>query len=584
MTGLFDRTVVEHPDRAAVSDGQRELSYLELSSRARALAAHLASQGVGIEDRVAINRPRSVDTFVSMIGILQSGAAYVSVDERYPNARRDLMIRDSGAQYVVTDPGGRERLAHLEAEGIEIVEWLSEPVDAVTRFPVPGVRPNTAACVLFTSGSTGSPKSFVLEHGNMIAFACNPAMPALSHTDRTSQIASTSFDAFHYEVWFTFAAGAHLVVMPSMPELLASDLQHELQKREISVMIAPTMAFNHLAHEAPETFAGLRILQVGGGAMLPSACTSLLQSDFTGSLWNLYGPSETTTGCSVHHVERIHEDEESVPIGRPLEGFMLYVLDGDRSPVPDGEMGELYIGGPGVARGYIGEAAIRENRFLKDPFSRVDGRMYASGDLVRRRPDGIYEYFGRIDEQVKIRGYRVEPGDVEITLAHHPQVHEVAVLVTGEDSDLRIDAFVAAAEGVTPKDVRDFAEAELPDYMIPSRIYVLAELPANESGKRDRDVLRSMLDREQVRAAQHRPAQTETEKYLAALWEKLLRLEAVGRGDDFFYLGGNSLLAFRVKRHIRRDVGVDVGFRTLTLHSTLSDLAHVIDGLKTDAV
>ncbi|MGO4426890.1 AMP-binding protein, partial [Streptomyces sp. MCAF7] len=222
--------------------------------------------------------------------------------------------------------------------------------------------------------------------------------PRLLPTDRTSQIASVSFDAFHFETWCSFAYGAEIVVMPAMAELLASDVKRELEDRRISVMIAPTMAFNHLARESPETFAGLRVLQVGGGTMLASACRDVLASGFRGSLWNLYGPSETTTGCSVAHIESVGPEDTSVPIGPVLDGFSMYVLDADRKPVPVGEVGELYVGGVGVCRGYIGQPELTEQRFVPDPFAEDGSRMYATGDLGRQRPDGVFEYVGRADD------------------------------------------------------------------------------------------------------------------------------------------------------------------------------------------
>lgn len=578
LVDMFEATAARHPDRPAVSDVEQTLTYRELSERSDALAAYLSERGVTNEDRVAVYRPRSAELFVALLGILKARAAYVAVDIRYPDKRRDLMIERSGAKAVVTAPGWAGRLAHL---GVDVIEWNSEP-GSPSRPPGARPAPDNAACVLFTSGSTGIPKAFILEHGNLLAFARNPVMPELLPTDRTSQIASVSFDAFHFETWCSFAYGAQITVMPSMPELLASDVRQELESRGISVMIAPTMAFNHVGRENPESFSSLRVLQVGGGVMHASACRDVLGGGFRGSLWNLYGPAETTTGCSVHHVETVGPDEDSVPIGRALEGFDLYVLDSARRPVPTGAAGELYVGGPGVSRGYIDQPDLTEQRYHLDPFAADGSRMYATGDLVRERPDGVFEYIGREDDQVKIRGYRVEPADVERTLSNHPAVKEAVVVVIGTGLDLSLVAFAAAEDGVTPQELTRYAERELPDFMVPSRVLVLPMLPANENGKRDVAVLERLLAEDLHRRTDMSPPAEGTQRYLADLWQELLGVEGVGAQDDFFGVGGNSLLAYRTRQRVQRDLGISIGFREIINHPVLSDLAGRIDAAGAD--
>ncbi|MFF7476915.1 amino acid adenylation domain-containing protein [Streptomyces sp. NPDC008092] len=579
LVELFRSTAARHPHRNAVSDDEQTLTYAELDRRSDALAARLAARGVGREDRVVVHRPRSSEVFVALLGILKAGAAYVAVDVRYPDRRRDLMIRRSGAKAVVTEPGWAARLSHLDTD---VVEWRGEPANAQAPDLAPPA-PQDAACVLFTSGSTGIPKAFVLEHRHLVAFASNSAMPELLPTDRTSQIASVSFDAFHFETWCSFAHGAEIVVLPAMTELLASDVKQEIEDRRISVMIVPTMAFNHLARETPDTFAGLRVLQVGGGVMFASACRDVLANGFQGSLWNLYGPSETTTGCSVHRIDAVGDDETTVPIGRVLDGFSMYVLDADRKPVPTGETGELYVGGKGVSRGYIGQPELTARRFLTDPFAADGSRMYATGDLGWQRSDGIFEYVGRADDQVKIRGYRVEPAEVERALAQHPLAREAIVLAVGEELDLRLVAFVAADETLTADQLTAYAERELPEFMVPSRILLLPGIPANENGKRDVDALRRLLDDEARTLLQDDRPKGETETYLAHLWEEMLGTGPAGAGHDFFAAGGNSLLAFRIRQRVSKDLGVTIGFRALLDHPVLRDLAALIDAQRADA-
>ncbi|CAL9405856.1 non-ribosomal peptide synthetase [Streptomyces sp. MD20-1-1] len=577
LVELFEATAARHPERNAVSDAEQTLTYRELSRRSHALAAHLVARGIGREDRVVVHRTRSSEVFVALLGILKAGATYVSVDIRYPDKRRDLMVRRSGAKAIVTEPGWGERLSHL---GPDVIEWHSEPATAGDP-PVPGdlplPAPSNGACVLFTSGSTGVPKAFVLEHRNLLAFARNSVMPELLPTDRTSQIASISFDAFHFETWCSFAYGAEIVVMPSMTELLACDVKREIEDRRITVMIAPTMAFNHLARENPEVFSSLRVLQVGGAVMLASACRDLLASGFRGSLWNLYGPSETTTGCSVAHIESVGPEDTSGPIGRVLDGFSMYVLGADRKPVPEGEVGELYVGGVGVSRGYIDQPELTEQRFVPDPFAGDGSRMYATGDLGWQRPDGVFEYAGRADDQVKIRGYRVEPGEVERVLAQHPLVREATVLAVGEELDLRLVAFVAADGALTDEELLAHAERELPEYMVPSRFLLLSRIPDNENGKRDVPALRALLAENSRQLSPSDLPTGETETYLARLWQELLGGEPVGAAHDFFAAGGNSLLAFRIRQRVVKDLGVSIPFNAILDHPVLRDLAALID-------
>lgn len=426
---LFRRTAAGKPGRPAVSDHTGSYDYAELDRRSDALAQALAEFGIGREDRVAFHLNRGAAVFVAILGILKAGAAYVPVDVRYPDARRDLMVTDSRATLLLTDPGRRGDFAGLAVEVVEL-DREAEPKPAID--PLPEVTPDQAAAVLFTSGSSGRPKAVVLEHGNLVNFATNAALPSLTEQDRVGHVSSLSFDAFHFETWCAFAAGAEIVVLPTMPDLLTGDLGRELRRRRITAMLVPTMALNHIVQEDREAFSSLRILHTGGDVALPDACRTLLGGGFSGRLFNLYGPTEGTTACSAHHVATV-TDEDSIPIGSRLAGTTLYVLDAELAEVAPGTAGELHIAGRGVARGYLNQPGLTADRFLADPFAADGSRMYATGDLVTGGEDGLLRYLGRADDQVKIRGYRVEPREVERVLGRHAQLREVAVLVAGED-------------------------------------------------------------------------------------------------------------------------------------------------------
>ncbi|MEO3818762.1 amino acid adenylation domain-containing protein [Plantactinospora sp. B24E8] len=586
LVRMFADTVDRHGAQPAVTDDTRSLTYRELADRSDTLAGELVARGVRAGDRVAIYLERGVDVFVAMLGILKAGAVYVAVDARYPDQRRDLMITTSGARLTLTEPGWGDRLSPLATE---VWQWRSGPSDpgaeqADSRRPGRPVRADDPACMLFTSGSSGTPKGVVLGHRGLVGFGRNASLPPLGPGDRTGQISSLSFDAFHFETWCSFAHGAEIVVLPAITDLIAADLQRELRRRRVTAMLVPTMAVNQVIKEDRDAFAPLRVLHTGGDVLLPAAARDVLGSAFQGRFVNLYGPTEGTTACTGYEVVSAADVVTSVPIGTALAGAQVYVLDAALAPVPPGEPGELHIGGAGVALGYHGLPALTAERFLPDPFGAAGARMYATGDLVRERTDGLLEFVGRVDDQVKIRGYRVEPGEVEQMLSRHRLVREIAVTAAGEGQDKHLVAFVVLEETVKPSELRTYAEELLPDYMVPSSFLILPEIPANDHGKRDWRRLGELLEEHRLRAQRYDPPQTETERYLAALWEDLLGADRVGTSDDFFDLGGHSLLAFRAQRKIRRDLNINLEFRDLLDNSVLGALAAVMGRKRQESV
>ncbi|QYX79585.1 amino acid adenylation domain-containing protein [Streptomyces akebiae] len=571
LVELFRNTARRHPDRPAVSDDTTSLSYAELDRRSTMVAALLRERGVGPEHRVAYHLRRGAPVFVTLLGILKAGAAYVPVDTRYPDARRDLMLTESRPTLVITDPG---QSAGVASAGTDVWEFdldgLAEP-----RQPLPDVHHENVACLLFTSGSSGTPKGVMLEHRNIVHFATNPALPALTPKDRVGHVSSLSFDAFHFETWCAFAAGAEIVVLPTMPDLLTGDIGRELRRRRVTAMLVPTMALNHVVKEDRDAFATLRVLHTGGDVILPEACRQLLSGSFSGEFYNLYGPTEGTTACSAHRIAGVPDGEDDVPIGRELAGTELLVLDASLEAVPDGTVGELHILGAGVARGYLARPGLTAERFLPDPHS-TGNRMYATGDLVLRGSDGALRYVGRADDQVKIRGYRVEPREVERILTRHPQLQEVAVLTAGTGTDRHLVALVVPHDEVSLRELRAYAQEAMPDYMVPSSLVKVAEIPANDHGKRDTGRLAEILDAHLRHRADHVQPRDETEKFLAELWSELLAVEEIGVHDDFFALGGNSLLAFRMQRRLVRELAVDISAREILTTSELGALAGIV--------
>ncbi|WP_097870593.1 non-ribosomal peptide synthetase [Streptomyces sp. rh34] len=582
LTELFAASVASHPGRTAVSDDTgHKLSYADLDRASARLARRLIAEGVRPEDRVGVHRERDLDLVVAVLGVLRAGAAYVTVDLRYPRARRELMLRAADTRLVLTDADGGPPLdddratlgwTHREAAPLDRAVPPTDPVAAL-----PTVRPQDAACVLFTSGSTGTPKGVVLEHRNLTHFAANPALVPLSATDRVAQVSNVSFDAFHFELWCSLAAGAEIVMMPSLPDLVRVDVGRELRRRRVTAMLTPTMAFNHLAAEDPDVFAGLRVLHTGGDVVRPSACRAVLETSFTGRLSNLYGPTEATTAATGHEITEAPADGGSVPIGRPLTGVTVQVLDERLAPTPTGSVGELYVGGAGVTRGYLRDPARTAERFLPDPVGPPGSVVYATGDLVVQHPDGLLEYVGRSDAQVKVRGYRVELREVERSLLAHPEVLDVAVLSRGDDHDRTLVAFVVPKGRPALAELRRYAQDVLPDYQVPAEFVRVADVPVTGHGKRDDAALLARLAERDLKRGDFVAPRTDSEQYLIQVWSEMLGIERVSVTDDFFSLGGHSMLAFRMSRRITRDRASQVSVLDILNNTMLAELAGALD-------
>ncbi|MFD8723985.1 non-ribosomal peptide synthetase [Streptomyces sp. NPDC059629] len=579
LTGLFAAAVARFADRPAVSDDQQSLTYAELDRRSDVLADTLRGHGVAAEDRVGLYLERSVDVFVAVLGILKAGAAYVAVDTRYPDTRRDLMLTHSGAKLVVTQPEQQDRLSAL---ALDVLPFRSRSTTEVRSGFDDHATPAGAASVVFTRGSSGTPKAITLEHRNIVSFVTNPDLPRLLPEDRTGQIAGPSSGDFHFDMWTTLAHGAEVTVLPPVPELLAADFQHEMKRRRITAMLVPAMVVNHVVREDRDAFASLRVLQVGSDVLLPSVCRDLLAGKFEGELYHLYGSAEITTACTAQRVTAVEAEFDTAPIGRPLHGVTVYVLGPDGQPVAPGETGELYVGGPGVARGYLDAADLTDERFVSNPFAQGPARLHRTGDMVRERADGRLEFRGRADSWIEIRGRRVEAGEVECVMRRHRQVQEAVVLPSGEGSDRRLVAFVVLDNVLPVQELHAYAEAELPDFMVPDHFIALPEIPASDHGKRDVGRLQGLFDQHHARQQKHTAPATETERLLADLWELLLGTGGIGANDDFFQLGGNSLLALRMQSRIKRELGAILDYRTVLANPVLSALAAEIDAVKND--
>lgn len=569
LIDLVAGSLTRHADRIAVRDRQQHLTYRTLSELSNGLAHRLIDSGVKSGDRVGIAMARTVDLAVALLATLKAGAAAVCIDLSYPEARRQFMLEASGAECVITEP---ELVDGLRAAGLTVV--TVPETEPRTDPPDVDLAPDMMASLLFTSGSTGTSKAVVLEHRNIAFFAVNPSLPQLQPSDCVGQISSISFDAFHFEFWSCLAAGGEVVFLESLPTSLDDGLASLIEIQGITAMLIPTMAFDHTVREAPGTLAGLRLLCVGGDVLSPSACGMLFNAGFTGELYNLYGPTETTTACTAYRVAPKDAQQPAIPLGRPLAGVEIRVVDDDLQALPLGVEGEIIIEGRGVAREYFGRPDLTAAAFFEDESQGKTVRAYRTGDRGSWRADGMLEFAGRADNQVKIRGYRVELAEVEAAIAARPGVDDAVVVPMSEGADRHLVAITTG--GADAADVLADCRASLPSYFVPARIVKLDRLPITAHGKRDRKALAGLIKSQEVDAVE--PAATsDTEQYLIQVWQDLLAVPQVERGDDFYALGGHSMLAFRLHRRVTNDRHIAITLGELMANSMLAGQAAAID-------
>lgn len=578
---LFEAQVEASPDALAVIDDQESLTYDELNRRANRLAHHLRAIGVGPDVRVGLSIERSAALIVGMLGILKAGAAYLPLDPSYPRDRLAAMIEDANASVIVA----RNQLPHdLLAPGVTIVDLDTDAAllgSRPERNPTSATDPEHLAYVIYTSGSTGTPKGVAVPHRAVVRLVVNTDYVQIQHDDVIAQASNAAFDAITWEVWGSLLHGAKVVVIPRDVVLAPRELAASLDRHRVSVIFLTTALFHQAARETPTAFAGVRQLMVGGEAMDPRAAATVLVQGAPGRLVHIYGPTETTTFAACYPVERVAEGASSVPIGRPIANTSIYILDDAGQPVPVGVPGELYIGGLGVARGYLNRPALTSERFVPDPFAdRPGARLYRTGDRVRYLADGNVEFLGRVDNQVKIRGFRVEPGEIEGVLSRHPGVAETVVVARADvPGTKRLVGYVvlAADPWPTASDLREFLKTKLPDYMLPSAIIPMDSLPLTPNGKVDRAALPAPDGAGWAAADGYAAPRTATEAALAAGWADLLGLDRVSVDDDFFDLGGHSLLVAQATSMIRDSFGVDLPPRVIFEAPTVAELATKVE-------
>ena len=573
---LFETQVEQTPDRTAVISVDQELSYAELNRRSNQLAHHLKRMAVGPEVPVAICTKRTPEMIVGMLGILKAGGFYIPLDPVYPQERLSFMLNDSAALVVLTQ---QSLLNILPSHAAHIIcldsDWQPVALESEQN-PANEIAPENVAYVIYTSGSTGKPKGVSIRHGSaaiLLRWSSDTFAAQLAGT-----LASTSicFDISVFEIFAPLSVGGTIILADDalhLPMLAAAN--------RVTLLNTVPSAMTELLrlNAVPDS---VRTVNLAGEALSTElvawVCESKPQVE---RVYNLYGPSEDTTYSTFAEVSR--EVGKALPVGRPVANTEVYVLDKELQPVPVGVIGELYLGGEGLARGYQGQAAMTAERFVPHPYGREGGaRLYRTGDLGRYRGDGVIEFVGRVDQQVKLRGYRIELGEIESVLRQHETVAEAVVVVRGEGAEKQLVGYVVAANGAGGElrvaALREYLSEQVPHYMIPGALVVLEQLPLTANGKVDRSALPE-VERRRGGGDEERE-RTTTETAVAQIWEEVLGVEQVGLEDNFFELGGHSLLAIRIVSRVREALDVDLSLRTFFESPTIEAFGRVIEESK----
>jgi amino acid adenylation domain-containing protein len=555
------------PGAVAVMCGDTRWSYRELWARAGRVAAALRARGVGPGALVGVFVERSADLVAAVLGVLQSGAAYVPMDPLFPRERLGWMIEDAALPVILTQSSLVAALPPHQAQLVCLDQPLPETLNS--QLPTPNSKPEDPAYVIFTSGSTGRPKGVVVGHRNVVNFLCSMRRePGLTSDDVLLAVTTLSFDIAGLELFLPLITGARVVIASRAAAADGAALAAELERVGATVLQATPVTWRLLL--AAGWKGSPRLKALVGGEAVPRELVNQL-APRCGEVWNLYGPTETTIWSTCG---RLAADEGPVSIGRPIANTQVYIVNEALQLQPVGVPGELLIGGDGVARGYLNRPELTAEKFIANPFG--EGRVYRTGDLAKWRPDGTLECLGRLDHQVKVRGFRIELGEIETALERHPAVQQAVVVLREEELVAYVVPAAAAPSGPM---LRESLRERLPEYMVPARYVVLAELPLTPNGKVDRKALPAPGQATEPAAAGRRceGPRTETERRLVAIWEEVMKRAPIGIHDHFFDLGGHSLLAVALFARIEAGFKIKLPLATLFQHQTIAQLALLLD-------
>lgn len=574
LQDMFEKQAVLTPERIALMCDDIQVNYRKLNEEANRLARLLIEKGLGPEQFVALALPRSPEMVASMLGVLKTGAAYLPLDPEFPADRISYMLEDAKPSCIITT----EEIAASLPDNLAVPELVLDQAvtqEIIKRYspenPDVSVSLDHPAYIIYTSGSTGRPKGVVVTQKSLSNFLLSMQEAfSLGEEDRLLAVTTVAFDISALELYLPLISGAQIVIAKKETIREPQALAQMIENFDINIMQATPTLWHALVTSEPEKLRGLRVLV--GGEALPSGLLQALQ-DLHCSVTNLYGPTETTIWSAAAFLE---EGLQGVPpIGKPIWNTQVYVLDNGLQPVPPGVVGELYIAGTGLARGYFHRPDLTAERFVADPYGPPGTRMYRTGDQARWRADGSLDYIGRADHQIKIRGFRIELGEIDAVLANHPHIEQASVVVREDQpGDKRLAAYVVADGAIDTAELRRYMGASLPDYMVPSAFVEMDELPLTPNGKLDRKALPAP---DFSTSVSDRSPRTPQEEILCDLFAEVLGLARVGIDDSFFELGGHSLLAARLMSRIREVMGAELGIAKLFDEPTVAGLAAHLD-------
>nr|ADN26248.1 peptide synthetase [Streptomyces coeruleorubidus]ADN65345.1 nonribosomal peptide synthetase [Streptomyces coeruleorubidus] len=575
LVELFETRVLATPDVVAVVCGEVSLTFAELNSRANTLANRLVGAGIRPEEPVALLMDRSAQLIVAVLATLKAGGCYLPLHLAHPAERMLGIMAAADVRILLTDAAHADHeAAQAAAEAVLVTEDGADSADGVVtgnldRKPLP----EQAAYILYTSGSTGVPKGILVSHQSAVCLALDSSMKDTA-LERMLVQSPLAFDPSTGEIWSPLLRKGQLVIAPP-GDLDAQGMKELIARHGVTGAIFSGGLFRMLVDDSADVFAGMHDVYTGGEVLSPVALRKALEAAPGLVVRPQYGPTEATLAVTYHCLERAEQVPGDVPIGRPMDNRRVYVLDEHLNPVPPGTVGELYLGGAGLARCYFGNPALTAERFVPDPFHGVGTRMYRSGDLGRWTRDGLLMFVGRTDDQVKVRGYRIELGEIETVLARQEVVRKAAVIVRQDQpGDERLVAYVVPSAGraLDPAALAEQVRRTLPEYMVPSAFVALSELPLTPNGKLDR----TALPVPDYGGGAGRGPRTAGEERLCDMYAEILGLERVSVDEGFFTLGGDSLLAARLRSRIRADLGVNLKAQVLVRNPTVAELAAML--------